>query len=68
MKREYDFRRAERGKFFRPNATLRLPIYLEKDVMSYLSQKAAKKGIPVNDMVNELLKREIAVIEMIETA
>ena len=28
MKREYDFSKAERGKFFRPNAELSLPIYL----------------------------------------
>jgi len=27
MKPEYDFSKGERGKFFRPNAELRLPIF-----------------------------------------
>ena len=30
MKPEYDFSKGERGKFFRPNAELRLPIYLTR--------------------------------------
>ncbi len=32
MKREYDFSKGERGKFFRPNAELNLPVYLDPDV------------------------------------
>ena len=29
MKEEYDFAKGERGKFFRENSTLNLPIYLD---------------------------------------
>jgi hypothetical protein len=29
MKKEYDFSKGERGKFYRPDAQLNLPIYLE---------------------------------------
>jgi hypothetical protein len=36
MKPEYDFGKGERGKFYRPNAELRLPIYLNADVQAYL--------------------------------
>jgi hypothetical protein len=32
MKPGHDFSEGERGKFFRPNAELRLPIYLNADV------------------------------------
>lgn len=64
MKPEYDFSKGERGKFFRPNAELRLPIYLSADVRAYLAERAAQKGIPLGEMVNTLLKQEI---EMIET-
>jgi len=28
MKKEYDFSKAERGRFYRPNAKLNLPVYL----------------------------------------
>lgn len=43
MKPEYDFKNAERGKFFRPGAVLRLPIYLEPEVQDYLAAKAQAK-------------------------
>ncbi len=63
MKKEYDFSNAERGKFFRPDATLDLPVYLDAEVREYLTARAKAKGIEVNDLVNELLKRDIAIIE-----
>jgi hypothetical protein len=44
MKPEYDFSRGYRGKFYRPNAELRLPIYLNADVQAYLAERAAQKG------------------------
>ena len=44
MKSEYDFSQAERGKFFKTNAELRLPIYLDADVQRYLTARAADQG------------------------
>ncbi|MCU0286452.1 MAG: hypothetical protein MUF15_08630 [Acidobacteria bacterium] len=32
MKDEYDFSKGERGKFFRKNIKINLPIYLEPDI------------------------------------
>jgi hypothetical protein len=66
MKPEYDFSKGERGKFFRPNAELRLPIYLDADIQTYLSERAAQKGIPLGEMVNALLKQEIQMIESVK--
>jgi hypothetical protein len=66
MKREYDFSKGERGKFFRPNAELRLPIYLNAEVQAYLAERAAQKGIPLGEMVNRLLKQEIEIIESVK--
>jgi hypothetical protein len=63
MKPEYDFKNAERGKFFRPEAVLRLPIYLEPEVQDYLAAKAQAKNIDLDDLVNELLKQEIRIAE-----
>ncbi len=63
MKDQYDFSKGERGKFFRPDAELRLPIYLNADVEAYLTERAAEKGIPLGEMVNALLKKEIQIIE-----
>jgi hypothetical protein len=63
MKPEYDFSKGQRGKFFRPDAELRMPIYLDADVQNYLAQRAAQKGIPLSELVNGLLKQEIQIIE-----
>ena len=35
MKKEYDFSKGERGKFYRPGAQLNLPVYLEPDLRDY---------------------------------
>ena len=59
MRPEYDFRKGERGTFFRRDAELRLPIYLSAEVQAYLTERAAEKGVPLGEMVNTLLKREI---------
>jgi hypothetical protein len=66
MKPEYDFTKGERGKFFRRDAELRVPIYLDADVQSYLAERAAQKGMPLGEMVNGLLKQEIQIIESIK--
>jgi len=66
MKPEYDFSKGERGKFFRPNAELRLPIYLNPDVQAYLAERAAQKGMSLGEMVNTLLKQEIQIIETVK--
>ena len=63
MKPEYDFSKGERGKFFRLNAELRLPIYLNADIQAYLIERAAQRGLPFGEMVNALLKQEIQRIE-----
>jgi hypothetical protein len=66
MKREYDFSKGVRGKFYWPNAELRLPIYLNADVQAYLAERTAQKGIPLGEMVNTMLKQEIQIIESLK--
>ena len=66
MKPEDDFSKGERGKFFKANAELRLPIYLDADIQRYLTERAADKGVPLGEMVNWLLKREIQIIESVK--
>ena len=57
MKDEYDFTGAERGKFHRPGASLRVPIYFDDQVFKDLKARADAKGISVSELVNELLKQ-----------
>jgi hypothetical protein len=66
MHNEYDFSSAQRAKFYRKHATLELPIYLDPQVRDYLTARAKDKGIEVNQLVNELLKRDIELIETVK--
>ena len=63
MKREYDFSKGQRGKFHKPGAVFKLPVYLDEKVQSYLVTKAESKGVDLSDLVNDLLKRDIEIIE-----
>lgn len=63
MRSEYDFSNGERGKFFRNGAELHLPVYLEDEVLVYLQERARAKGVELNELVNALLKQDIALIE-----
>jgi hypothetical protein len=63
MKDEYDFSNGERGRFFRPDATLVPPVHLDPDVLTFLSARAEARGISLNDLINALLKKDIELIE-----
>jgi len=63
MKREYDFSKAVRGKFYRKGAELRLPIYLDAELQEQVERLAEKNGKDVGEMVNHLVRKEVEVIE-----
>lgn len=54
MKKEYNFSKGERGKFYKSNAQLNLPVYLEPDV---------KKYFPDSETVNEALRCLLPILE-----
>ena len=66
MKENYDFTNGERGKFYRPDAKFNLPVYLDDDVLTYLNKRASSKGVEVNQLVNEMLKKDIDLIEAVK--
>jgi hypothetical protein len=64
MPAEIDLSGGVRGKFYRPDATMSLPVYLEADVQAYLVALATRKGVPLSELANDLLKKEIAILEV----
>jgi hypothetical protein len=66
MKDEYDFSNAERGRFFRQGAVLAPPVHLDPEVLAFLSARAQARGMPLNELVNALLKKNIELIEAAE--
>jgi len=63
IKKEYDFSKGERGRFFRPEAKLNIPVYLDQDVESWFADKAKSRDIAVQQLVNELLRKDISLIQ-----
>jgi hypothetical protein len=59
MKKEYDFSKGQRGKFYRPDAELNIPIYLEPRVAEAVRKHASERNTTMGTIVNEWLRRDI---------
>jgi hypothetical protein len=64
MPAEIDFSGAVRGKFYREGATLRLPVFLDDPPQARLSAIANAKGVELSALVNDLLRKDLELIEM----
>ncbi|MCP4457334.1 MAG: hypothetical protein GY816_04815 [Cytophagales bacterium] len=62
MRKEYDFSKGERGKFYRPGVELNLPIYLEPDVAKFVRELAKAKNEEIEAIVNDWLRQDIALV------
>lgn len=65
MKEEYDFSGGERGKFYHADADLDIPIYLDPDVAAFVQKVAAKKGVDVETIVNDWIRKDMAFLETV---
>jgi len=63
MKAHYDFSKAERGKFYRKGARLRLPIYLDSQLQQRLERIAQKNGQDLGEIVSNVLAKEVELLE-----
>lgn len=66
MKTEYNFENATRGKFFNADTKLNLPVYLDTEVLNYFKGKAKSKGVELNQLVNDLLRKDIDIINSVK--
>ncbi len=66
MKKEYDFSKGERGKFYKPDLKLNLPIYLEPETLTFVQSIAKKKNSDLSTVVNKLLKSDMRIAKVIE--
>ncbi len=60
MKKEYDFTNAERGKFYRSDAKLNIPVYLDDEVRVFVSEIAEHKKADMSKVVNDLLRSDMS--------
>jgi hypothetical protein len=65
MKKEYDFSKGERGKFYHPPVELNVPIYLEPDVAAFVRKYAKKKKVDTQKIVNQWLRNNMETVRSI---
>jgi len=66
MRKEYDFSKGVRGKFYRPGLKLEIPVYLDDEAMDFVQRIARKKNTDVSAVVNDLILSDKRLAEAIE--
>ena len=66
MKKEYDFTTGERGKFYRPNLKLNLPIYLDEKSFTFVNKIAKSKKQEISFVVNQLIHSDMHIANTIK--
>ena len=65
MKKEYDFSKGERGKFYKPNVKLNVPVYLDDDVFVFVNNIAKEKKSDISLIVNQLIHSDMQIAKTI---
>ena len=65
LDQEIDFSNSVRGKFYKRGAELRIPVYLEPELLELLTEIASRKDIPLDSLVNTIIKNELAIAEVL---
>lgn len=61
MKKEYDFSKAVKSKFYTPAEQIEIPVYLDKAVKSFYYKAALKKKVDLGKLINSILKKEMEI-------
>lgn len=64
MKKEYDFSKGVRGKFYNADAEFNLPIYLEPEIDEFVHKLSVEKKVDRSQIVNRLLKKDKELFEL----
>jgi hypothetical protein len=67
MPAEIDFSKGARGLHHIPaGAKVLMPASIEKSVWAYFSGKAEERGIPLSELLTQVLKRDIEINEALK--
>ena len=66
MRKEYDFKDAEQGKFYRPIEDLEIPIYIDKNIQKVIVSVVDKSNMSISELVNSLLKNDIEIAQSLK--
>jgi hypothetical protein len=62
MKKQYDFSKGVRGKYFIPKDEINLPIFLDKKVRDFFLKQSGGAS-KVSKIVNSVMKKEMEIIK-----
>lgn len=62
MKKEYDFSKAEQGKFYCEPEKLQAPIYLDSVLEVFYAERARKRKVDIGTLVNAILRKEMDIV------
>jgi hypothetical protein len=63
MRKEYDFSKGVRGKYYKPDIKINLPVYLDSEVLDFVQKIAKKRKTDISSVVNNLIKNDIQLVE-----
>jgi hypothetical protein len=66
MKKRYDFSKGEQGKFYHPDAILKLPIYLDDDLVAFIEEYAKEKKADLQTAVNDILRHNKEMLQALK--
>ena len=66
MSDQNDWSKAVRGKFARQRATMQIQVRLNHEVSEELHKRALAAGAEVEDLVNEMLERDLQIVRPAE--
>jgi hypothetical protein len=62
MRKEYDFSKGEKGKFFKDNIVINYPVYLEPKNLKFIQSKT-----DISKIVNELIENNIKLAKVLKS-
>lgn len=65
MKKEYDFSKGTRGKFYSKDTVFNIPVYLEPENENFIRSIAEKKHMTLSSIVNQLLSKDRELISLV---
>jgi len=66
MKKEYDFSKGVKGKFYIPEKEIELPVYLDKDNLEFFMNLSRSKKIAMSKLVNKILSKDRELIDVVK--
>ena len=65
MKKQYDFSKGIKGKFYIPEDEIELPVYLDKENQEYYMKLAKEKKMAMSKFINNVLSKDRDLIDTV---